>query len=184
MILKTWNESCHLTWSQDLFSSFQITEDDVKAIRALSADERIAERVFKSIAPSIYGHHDVKVRDELYQYRYQCVELKLICFDVFSFFVFVFDNEQRSRLRCRCLADNRRTFAINIAFAVTSTCSYQVTMETQCLFVCVCVFVDNLLKQFFFQQAIPVLESALNFLVFDQFFIEIIFFSTITQRQL
>lgn len=37
-----------------------MTDDDVKAIVALSKDERIAERIFASIAPSIYGHEDIK----------------------------------------------------------------------------------------------------------------------------
>lgn len=46
---------------EDLFSSFQITEEDVAVIRALGRDERIAERIFKSIAPSLYGHADGKL---------------------------------------------------------------------------------------------------------------------------
>jgi len=37
-----------------------LTDDDIKAIMALSKDERIGERVIASIAPSIYGHDDIK----------------------------------------------------------------------------------------------------------------------------
>ncbi|XP_033116539.1 DNA replication licensing factor mcm2-like [Anneissia japonica] len=37
-----------------------LTDEDVKAIIALSKDERIAERIFASIGPSIYGHDDIK----------------------------------------------------------------------------------------------------------------------------
>jgi len=37
-----------------------MTDEDLKAIVALSKDERIADRVFASIAPSIYGHEFIK----------------------------------------------------------------------------------------------------------------------------
>merc|ERR1719445_2057117 len=37
-----------------------MTEEDIKAINALSKDERIGERIIASIAPSIYGHEDIK----------------------------------------------------------------------------------------------------------------------------
>ena len=37
-----------------------LTDEDVRAIVELSRDERIAERVVASIAPSIYGHEDIK----------------------------------------------------------------------------------------------------------------------------
>lgn len=42
----------------DYFSAF--TDEDIKAIVSLSKDERIAERIVASIAPSIYGHEDIK----------------------------------------------------------------------------------------------------------------------------
>jgi len=38
----------------------RMTDDDIKAITALSKDERIGERIIASIAPSIYGHDDIK----------------------------------------------------------------------------------------------------------------------------
>ncbi|XP_008319492.1 DNA replication licensing factor MCM2 [Cynoglossus semilaevis] len=38
----------------------ELTDEDVKAIVALSKDERVGERIFASMAPSIYGHEDIK----------------------------------------------------------------------------------------------------------------------------
>ena len=37
-----------------------MTDDDIKAVVALSRDERIAERIVASVSPSIYGHADIK----------------------------------------------------------------------------------------------------------------------------
>ncbi|KAG8181737.1 hypothetical protein JTE90_028275 [Oedothorax gibbosus] len=37
-----------------------LTDDDIKAIIALSKDERVGERIIASIAPSIYGHAEIK----------------------------------------------------------------------------------------------------------------------------
>uniref|UniRef100_A0A1I7TZ09 DNA replication licensing factor MCM2 n=1 Tax=Caenorhabditis tropicalis TaxID=1561998 RepID=A0A1I7TZ09_9PELO len=49
----------HIT-NKDKMASDQLTDEDIKQIRALSQDPNIAARVFASIAPSIYGHDDVK----------------------------------------------------------------------------------------------------------------------------
>ncbi|CAJ0604555.1 unnamed protein product [Cylicocyclus nassatus] len=49
----------HIT-NKDKLASSQLTDEDVKAIRELSKDPHIAERVFASMAPSIYGHDYVK----------------------------------------------------------------------------------------------------------------------------
>lgn len=38
----------------------ELTDDDVKEIRSLSHDPRVADRIFASIAPSIYGHANIK----------------------------------------------------------------------------------------------------------------------------
>ncbi|ULU03941.1 hypothetical protein L3Y34_017023 [Caenorhabditis briggsae] len=46
--------------NKDKMASDQLTDEDIKAIRDLSKDPNIATRVFSSIAPSIYGHDDVK----------------------------------------------------------------------------------------------------------------------------
>ncbi|CAI4221021.1 unnamed protein product [Auanema sp. JU1783] len=49
----------HIT-NHDKVASDQLTDEEIKAIRELSKDPKIAERIFASIAPSIYGHDDVK----------------------------------------------------------------------------------------------------------------------------
>merc|ERR1719471_1837875 len=38
----------------------RMTDEDIKAITNLSKDERIGERIIASIAPSVYGHDDIK----------------------------------------------------------------------------------------------------------------------------
>jgi len=38
----------------------RMTDEDIKSITALSKDERIGERIIASIAPSVYGHDDIK----------------------------------------------------------------------------------------------------------------------------
>ncbi|POW15502.1 hypothetical protein PSTT_02107, partial [Puccinia striiformis] len=53
-------EANHISRKEDLFASGRLTEEDEKAIRALSRDDRIGKRIIKSIAPSIYGHEDIK----------------------------------------------------------------------------------------------------------------------------
>ena len=41
-------------------AEMDLTEDEILEIRKLSKDPRIAERIFASIAPSIYGHSNIK----------------------------------------------------------------------------------------------------------------------------
>ncbi|KAJ3064248.1 MCM DNA helicase complex subunit [Rhizoclosmatium hyalinum] len=53
-------EANHISKKEDVFASFKLTEDDHKKIRQLSRDDRIVQRIIKSIAPSIYGHDDIK----------------------------------------------------------------------------------------------------------------------------
>ncbi|KAI0785538.1 MCM-domain-containing protein [Abortiporus biennis] len=53
-------EANHVNKKEDQFAAFRLTEEDKKEIRALSRDERIRKRIVKSIAPSIYGHEDIK----------------------------------------------------------------------------------------------------------------------------
>ncbi|XP_043934476.1 DNA replication licensing factor MCM2 [Protopterus annectens] len=50
----------HITKKDDKVAVGELTDEDVKAIVALSKDERIGERIFASIAPSIHGHEDIK----------------------------------------------------------------------------------------------------------------------------
>ncbi|KVH95745.1 DNA replication licensing factor MCM2 [Cynara cardunculus var. scolymus] len=53
-------EANHVTKKQDLFSAYKLTQEDKEEIERLSKDPRIGERIIKSIAPSIYGHEDIK----------------------------------------------------------------------------------------------------------------------------
>lgn len=50
----------HITKKEDKLSMQTLTDEDVKTIIELSKDEKIATRIFASIAPSIYGHEDIK----------------------------------------------------------------------------------------------------------------------------
>ncbi|XP_069792376.1 DNA replication licensing factor MCM2 isoform X2 [Narcine bancroftii] len=50
----------HVTKKDNKVAVGELTDEDIKAIVALSKDERIGERIFASIAPSIYGHEDIK----------------------------------------------------------------------------------------------------------------------------
>ncbi|XP_048318279.1 DNA replication licensing factor MCM2 [Ziziphus jujuba] len=53
-------EANHVTKKQDLFSAYKLTQEDKEEIEKLAKDPRIGERIVKSIAPSIYGHEDIK----------------------------------------------------------------------------------------------------------------------------
>lgn len=59
-VFSTVIEANHINKKEDSFAAFRLTEEDRKAIVALSRDERIRKRIIKSIAPSIYGHDDIK----------------------------------------------------------------------------------------------------------------------------
>lgn len=50
----------HISKRDDKLSFNTLDDEDVKAIIELSKDENIATRIFASIAPSIYGHEDIK----------------------------------------------------------------------------------------------------------------------------
>ncbi|CAD5226914.1 unnamed protein product [Bursaphelenchus xylophilus] len=45
---------------KDQLESDELTDEDIKLIRELSKDPQIADRIFASIAPTIYGHDDIK----------------------------------------------------------------------------------------------------------------------------
>ncbi|RDX62476.1 DNA replication licensing factor MCM2, partial [Mucuna pruriens] len=53
-------EANYVTKKQDLFSSYKLTQEDKEEIENLAKDPRIGERIIKSIAPSIFGHEDIK----------------------------------------------------------------------------------------------------------------------------
>ncbi|KAH9929621.1 MCM-domain-containing protein [Epithele typhae] len=59
-VFSTVLEANHINKKEDQFAAFRLTEEDEKEIRALARDERIRKRIIKSIAPSIYGHEDIK----------------------------------------------------------------------------------------------------------------------------
>ena len=50
----------HIVVKDDRNAAKHLTDEDIKAINALSKDERIGERIIASIAPSVYGHDDIK----------------------------------------------------------------------------------------------------------------------------
>lgn len=53
-------EANHVVKSHDQLAGFRLTEEDERDIRALSRDPKIIEKIVDSIAPSIYGHTDIK----------------------------------------------------------------------------------------------------------------------------
>ncbi|KAK1067038.1 MCM DNA helicase complex subunit [Friedmanniomyces endolithicus] len=53
-------EANHVVKSHDQLAGFRLTEADERDIRALSRDPKIVEQIVQSIAPSIYGHDDIK----------------------------------------------------------------------------------------------------------------------------
>jgi len=59
-VFSTVIEANHVNKKEDLFAAFRLTEEDERRIRRLSKEPRIAKRIFKSIAPSIYGHENIK----------------------------------------------------------------------------------------------------------------------------
>ncbi|KAF8322091.1 MCM-domain-containing protein [Clavulina sp. PMI_390] len=59
-VFSTIIEANHVNKKEDLFASFRLTEEDERKIRKLGKDPHIQKRIFKSIAPSIYGHESIK----------------------------------------------------------------------------------------------------------------------------
>ncbi|KAJ3020773.1 MCM DNA helicase complex subunit [Thoreauomyces humboldtii] len=53
-------EANHISKKEDAFASFRLTEEDQQQIQRLSKDPNILTKIIKSIAPSIYGHEDIK----------------------------------------------------------------------------------------------------------------------------
>jgi DNA replication licensing factor MCM2 len=53
-------EANYVVKSHDQLAGFQLTEQDEREIRALSKDPKIVDKIINSIAPSIYGHTDIK----------------------------------------------------------------------------------------------------------------------------
>lgn len=53
-------EANYCVKSHDQLAGFRLTEEDEREIRALSRDPQIIDKVVDSMAPSIYGHNDIK----------------------------------------------------------------------------------------------------------------------------
>ncbi|XP_006120288.2 DNA replication licensing factor MCM2 [Pelodiscus sinensis] len=50
----------HIAKKDNKVAVGELTDEDMKVILGLSKDEQIGEKIFASIAPSIYGHEDIK----------------------------------------------------------------------------------------------------------------------------
>jgi DNA replication licensing factor MCM2 len=59
-VFATMLEANHIVKTHDQLAGFRLTEEDERKIRALSKDPAIVEKIVDSIAPSIYGHKDIK----------------------------------------------------------------------------------------------------------------------------
>lgn len=53
-------EANHVVKSHDQLAGFRLTEEDEREIRQLSRDTQIVDKIIASMAPSIYGHTDIK----------------------------------------------------------------------------------------------------------------------------
>ncbi|KAG2200843.1 hypothetical protein INT47_001374 [Mucor saturninus] len=53
-------EANFINKKENMFAAYRLTEDDTKQIIAMGKDKRIGKKIMKSIAPSIYGHDDIK----------------------------------------------------------------------------------------------------------------------------
>ncbi|KAF2195233.1 MCM-domain-containing protein [Zopfia rhizophila CBS 207.26] len=53
-------EANYVVKSHDHLAGFRLTEEDEREIRSLSKDPKIVDKIIGSIAPSIYGHTDIK----------------------------------------------------------------------------------------------------------------------------
>lgn len=59
-VFATMLEANHIIKTHDQLAGFRLTEEDERQIRALSKDPKIVNKIISSIAPSIYGHEDIK----------------------------------------------------------------------------------------------------------------------------
>lgn len=56
----TFLEANHVRSKSDAHSLDALTEDAIQAVHRLARDPHVGERIIDSIAPSIYGHRDIK----------------------------------------------------------------------------------------------------------------------------
>lgn len=59
-VFATMLEANHVIKTHDQLAGFRLTEEDERQIRELSRDPNIVHKIIHSIAPSIYGHEDIK----------------------------------------------------------------------------------------------------------------------------
>lgn len=59
-VFATLIEANYVCKKEDQFAEFRLTEEDQREIRRLAEDPLIGLRIIRSIAPSIYGHQDIK----------------------------------------------------------------------------------------------------------------------------
>lgn len=59
-VFKTLIEANYIYKHHDLYENFRLTESDERTIRKFSKDPKVADKIISSIAPSIYGHVDIK----------------------------------------------------------------------------------------------------------------------------
>ena len=59
-VFATLLEANSVTKKGDAYAAFSLSDDDRTQINALSRDPRVGKRIIKSIAPSIYGHANIK----------------------------------------------------------------------------------------------------------------------------
>ena len=53
-------EANHVQKREELFSSRMLTDEDKREILKLSKDPQLCQKIIRSVAPSIYGHDDIK----------------------------------------------------------------------------------------------------------------------------
>jgi DNA replication licensing factor MCM2 len=60
-VFATLIEANHVAKNSDEIASFRLTQDDVAEVHELSRDPKLASKIVASIAPSIYGHENIKM---------------------------------------------------------------------------------------------------------------------------
>ena len=53
-------EANYVSKKDDKMAVASLTDEDIRAIQRLAKNEKVGERIMASIAPSIYGHEDIK----------------------------------------------------------------------------------------------------------------------------
>lgn len=59
-VFSTLVEANHIQKTEDVYATYKLTDEDLQDIHELARDPKIGERIARSIAPSIYGHGNIK----------------------------------------------------------------------------------------------------------------------------